>query len=88
MRSWQRQESEKIDLPNPLYAVSGLSILLPQWHPVFLVAVVHVFATGFSQPHSASARTSRHFANDIELQFELRIAALKHMAKHLYEGER
>jgi signal transduction histidine kinase len=84
MKLWQRQTAASQD--------SHKSILTGQWI-FYLIAVVGVLISLFlwyavvlqsssNLRHIIQLQTE-HVANDVDIQVELRISALKHMAKHL-----
>jgi signal transduction histidine kinase len=84
MKPWQRQESThqeppKSTLPGQwifyLIAAIGVFISLFLWYAV-------VLQSSSNLKHIIQLQTE-HVANDVDIQVELRISALKHMAKHL-----
>jgi signal transduction histidine kinase len=87
MRPWQHKESIDMDtnksaLPSQwlyyLIGIIGGLIALSLWY-------ASVLQSNANLDHIIELQ-AEHVANDIKIQFELRISALKHMAKHLEEG--
>jgi signal transduction histidine kinase len=87
MKPWQRERSTYID--------ANKSALPGQWLYYFIGVVGGLIALFLWYASVLQSNTNlnhiielqaEHVANDIKIQFELRISALKHMAKHLEEG--
>jgi signal transduction histidine kinase len=85
MRPWQRQESEKTDLPKSSLRSQWLFYLIAAVGILFSFLLWYIFLLQDTANLNQLVQIhSKHVAEEIDLQLQLRIAALKHMAKHLY----
>lgn len=87
MRPWRRPESKKNDLPKSSMRSQWLLFLLAAIGILFSFLLWYIFLLQETANLNQLVQThSVHMAEDIKLQFDLRITALKGMAKHLYTG--
>src|SRR5438128_2521727 len=87
MRPWQSQESKQTNLPKSTLRSQWIFYLIAAIGILFSFFLWYVFLLQDTANLNQLLRVqSQHLSEDLELQFELRIAALKHMAKHLYSG--